>query len=343
MSFFPLDKGVVKSSLYLLGTPTEWKVWTHLMLTADPRTGSVDQEAWVIGRDTNIPEEDVEACLRTFESPDPRSRTKDDDGRKIRREGSKIFLINYMRFREKDHSTPRVKAWRERRKRSETDGNGTKRRSTVTETKDKDKYKDTDKAVSSTVVPLLPAAPPRAPKVSWSKDACDLWIARFEGVAPGGAIGRHLKPLVDKYGAETVMASWKSYLEASEAEFASPAAFAQKFGEWRREAPKPVPAPEKLPEADATAFHFFEGMKIRLAGVLPLNSHATWFRPVFGRAWEDDGKTLVLVVPSQQFADQMKLYRERMRGAATEMGREEVRFRCIVVKDAVELHDGSVR
>lgn len=346
MSFFPLDRKILQSSIYLFGTPTEWKVWTHLLLTADPRTGVVEAPVWLLARDTNLTEEDVEAALRVFERPDTRSRTKEAEGRKIERRGDKILLLNYLAHRDKDHSTPRTRRWRERKR---TVGNGRERRSTVTGTTDTDTDTDTTPSTAgSAITPVPVAAPPASPKPpSWSREACDDWIERFEGVAPGGPIGRHLKPLVDKHGWPAVRAAWKAYLEQTEVEFASPAAFAQKFGLWKRPAPAPPAAEEPLPPPDAAAFHFFEGMKVRLSGIMPRNVHATWMRPTYGRAWLDlpEGKCLLLTVPSQQFAEQMRSFGDRLRAAANDMGVTNCLFKVRVVQDQELLrpHDGSIR
>lgn len=344
MSFFPLDRKILQSSIYLFGTPTEWKVWMHLLLTADASTGCLDDPVWLLARDTNLSEEDVEAALKTFERPDPRSRTKTDDGKRIARQGDKIKLLNYLAHRDKDHSTHRTRKWRERKR---TLGNGRERRSPVTGTNDTDTDKDKDTSTDGVPTEVPAAAPPAPPKPKpWSKEACDDWIERFDGAAPGGAIGRHLKTLVDKHGWPCVRASWKAYLAAAEAEWASPAAFAQKFGEWKRPAPPPPePPPEPLPEPDLAAFHFFEGMKVRLAGVLSQNSHATWIRPTYGRAWEEvgDAKVLVLTVPSKQFKEQMKVFADRLRGAAAEMGVEGCRFKIHVVQEPQLPHNGSIR
>lgn len=82
----------------------------------------------------------------------------------------------------------------------------------------------------------IAAAPP-----SWSREACDVWIARYGGTAPGGRIGKALKPLVDRYGWPAVRVAWLSYLTQSDAEFASPQRFAATYGRWSGAAP-PGPA-----------------------------------------------------------------------------------------------------
>lgn len=73
---------------------------------------------------------------------------------------------------------------------------------------------------------------PKPVAESWSREACDDWIGRFGGTAPGGQIGKAIKPLVEKHGWEFVRRAWKRYLEAGEGAFASPARFAATYGEW---------------------------------------------------------------------------------------------------------------
>ena len=67
---------------------------------------------------------------------------------------------------------------------------------------------------------------------NWPKDACDDWIERFGGTAPGGRIGKALKPLIAKYGWELIRPVWQKYLREEKPEFANPQDFASKLGRW---------------------------------------------------------------------------------------------------------------
>ena len=80
-----------------------------------------------------------------------------------------------------------------------------------------------------------------APVVAWSREACDDWISRFGGTAPGGQIGKAMKPLVDRHGWLAVRAAWQSYLGQTEAEYASPTRFASTFGRWSGSTVEPAP------------------------------------------------------------------------------------------------------
>lgn len=75
---------------------------------------------------------------------------------------------------------------------------------------------------------------------TWSREACDDWTARFGGTAPGGPIGRALKPLARIHAWPDVRRAWQSYLAQAEAEFVSAARFASTYGRWSGAAPAPA-------------------------------------------------------------------------------------------------------
>lgn len=77
--------------------------------------------------------------------------------------------------------------------------------------------------------------------VAWSRAACDDWIARFGGTAPGGQIGKALVPLVKRHGWPFVRKAWVRYLAQSEAQYASPSRFSATFGRWSGISPDPAP------------------------------------------------------------------------------------------------------
>lgn len=143
MTYFPLDRDILSSSVWAQGTPEQVKVWFYLLVEANPRTGSVEDADPAIALRCGLPLDVTVAALEWLASPDPYSRTKDYDGRRIARlPGGGFLVLNYLRHQGKDHSTPRVRSWRERQaaKRNET----VKRVSTVTGTTEKETDKDTD-------------------------------------------------------------------------------------------------------------------------------------------------------------------------------------------------------
>ncbi len=346
-----MDRKILKSSIYRLGTAVEFKVWTHLLLVANPRDGSVSDEVWLMASEANLSVEEFNAALKTLAGPDDHSRTKTDEGRRIRIDpNGKIFLINYLSHRDKDHSTTRTRAWRERKgtvrngtKRSGTVGNGVERSETPLGTTDTDTI-TTDTETDNEP----PAAAPRAKSGSWSEQACDDWIERHGGTAPGGQIARHLKPLVDRYGWETARLAWRAYLYETEAQYANPARFAATFGTWNKlPALSPGHARERaaaaVPPQDGEAMSFFVSMRDKLKGEMNAQAWATWIRGAEGWVWEDDGRVLVLAVPGQPHAEMLRgTYADTLRSAAAELGKS-LKFKVFVRQEEQTLHNGSVR
>ena len=77
-------------------------VFTDLLTLAD-LNGVVDMTHESISRRTNVPIETVRAAISELEKPDPRSRTPDCEGRRIKRLDEHRdwgwFVVNYGNFR----------------------------------------------------------------------------------------------------------------------------------------------------------------------------------------------------------------------------------------------------
>lgn len=155
MSYFPLDRDVLTSSLWAEGSPEAIKVWIYLLLQAKPGTGIVEDAAPAIALRCGLPLAVTLEALAWLAAPDKHSRTKAHDGRRVEALSEGGFrLLNYVRRRDKDHSTVRVRRYRER-KRSETVGNG---RETVSETTNTN-TETTDVRMTAFVRPSGPANP----------------------------------------------------------------------------------------------------------------------------------------------------------------------------------------
>lgn len=78
-------------------------VFTDLLTLADIN-GVVDMTREAIARRTNVPLDMVCAAIAELEAPDPKSRTPDEDGRRIARLDQHRdwgwLIVNYQRFRE---------------------------------------------------------------------------------------------------------------------------------------------------------------------------------------------------------------------------------------------------
>lgn len=173
MSFFPLDRDILSSSLWCQGSGDELKVWIYLLLNANPGTGIVADTDPAIAMHCGIELDRVDAILSKFAEPDRYSRTETKDGRRIERVKGRIRLINYTKHANKDYSTPRVKRWRERN--CETKRNGVKREN-VTETTDTDTDTDKNKDQKSGAAPASPSlVHPSQEKCWWDKEQKRVW------------------------------------------------------------------------------------------------------------------------------------------------------------------------
>jgi hypothetical protein len=74
--------------------------------------------------------------------------------------------------------------------------------------------------------------------MTWSREACDLWVERFGGTCPGGRIGKALKPLVERHGWDSVRLAWRYYLSQVEARYVSPVRFSDTYGDWSNRCPR---------------------------------------------------------------------------------------------------------
>ena len=277
--FFPIDRGIFTSSVWLSGSPEERLLWFWLLGNKDD-DGVVRHRELAIADGAKLPRAAVEAALAKFAEPDPDSRTRDNDGRRIERtEDGFVRVLNHERYYSRDYSTPRWRRWKARQR-----ANALASLENVGSTKDtdKDKDKDTERIAAAAPRAVAPSrlkrpsrttttatvaekaaavevlAPGASP--SWSREACDDWIGRFGGTAPGGRIGKALAPLVKAHGWPAVREAWRSYLAQAEAEFASAQRFAQTFGRWNGTA-----APAKA-KATATDRMFAEAAAFVAAG-----------------------------------------------------------------------------
>jgi hypothetical protein len=66
---------------------------------------------------------------------------------------------------------------------------------------------------------------------SWSREACDDWIAGTGGTAPGGRLAKALRPLVDRYTWEVLRPDWQRFCAAPDSRY-GPEQFTNHYGLW---------------------------------------------------------------------------------------------------------------
>jgi hypothetical protein len=102
MSFVKLDSGIVLSSLWQEDHPTV-RCWIAMLAMAD-RTGRVNASLPGFAGVARVTMNEAERAIARFKQPDPYSRTKDHDGRRIADHPDGGWtLLNYGKHRERQH------------------------------------------------------------------------------------------------------------------------------------------------------------------------------------------------------------------------------------------------
>jgi hypothetical protein len=102
MGFTKLDSGIVDSSVWSEPLATR-VVWVTMLAKCD-HTGMVRCARSGLLRASNVSQEDFDLAIAALESPDPESRTKDDEGRRIRPVEGGWFVINHGEYRKRSYS-----------------------------------------------------------------------------------------------------------------------------------------------------------------------------------------------------------------------------------------------
>ncbi len=117
MGFTKLDQGIVNSSIW--SEPLATRVLWITMLAMSDEAGFVSTSVPGLIRASNISKEDFESGIKTLESPDPYSRTQDNEGRRIEKIEGGWVILNYPKYREredKDFHREYMRVWRKNRK-----------------------------------------------------------------------------------------------------------------------------------------------------------------------------------------------------------------------------------
>lgn len=98
-SYTKLFSTIVTSTIWSEPAST-CKVWVTMLAVVD-RRGHVMSSVPGLARLANVSLHECEAALATFLAPDPYSRTKDNEGRRIAEIDGGWLLLNYAKYREK--------------------------------------------------------------------------------------------------------------------------------------------------------------------------------------------------------------------------------------------------
>jgi hypothetical protein len=119
MGFTKLDDGLIFSSI-LTEDDAVFKVWVLILSRTDSDGVARISSAFLasVCRKTDT---EIERCLTVLEGPDKRSRSAQDDGRRIKRIDGGYEVINYLRYRERADRED-VRAYERERKRRQRSG-----------------------------------------------------------------------------------------------------------------------------------------------------------------------------------------------------------------------------
>lgn len=137
-------------------------VWVAMLAMAD-QAGNVYGSVPGLARRANVSLQEVEVALASFMSPDPYSRTKDEDGRRVEEIDGGWRLINHAKYRSIRGADERREA--KRRWDRENRPSGHKRAAGQSDTQEQSDDSPTGNAQSddSPTNPLSPAPPAPAP------------------------------------------------------------------------------------------------------------------------------------------------------------------------------------
>ena len=123
MGFTKLDEGLLKSSV-MAEKPEVFKVWIAL-LAACKQDGIAEVSPVFLSAVCRLDQEVVNNAIRILESPDDLSRSKDEQGRRIRKVDGGFYIINYLKYRQYTYSDSpgavRVRRHREKKDKEEFD------------------------------------------------------------------------------------------------------------------------------------------------------------------------------------------------------------------------------
>lgn len=102
MGFTKLDSGIVDSSIW--SEPLATRVVWITILAKSNHVGIVSASRSGLLRASNVTEKEFDEAMKSLESPDPDSRTTDNEGRRIEKIEGGWKILNYLKYREYTYS-----------------------------------------------------------------------------------------------------------------------------------------------------------------------------------------------------------------------------------------------
>jgi hypothetical protein len=222
-----IDAEILSSSIWSAEAHVRL-IWITLLILCDT-DGYVGASVPGIARAAGVSLEQAEEAMALLQEPDPHSRTKDHEGRRLSQDERGWRILNFREHLdrlsvERAKSRERVRQHRIRKRELGV----TETSVCVTETLQYAQGIGSRDVGSRDVGKERPTAAP-----SWSNRAVDLWRCYFgPGSGNPGAIGRGLKPLIAANGEQLVLSAWLCYLERTSHPSPSPADFNGHFADY---------------------------------------------------------------------------------------------------------------
>lgn len=125
-SFTKLFSSILESTIWFEDDSTRL-VWVTMLAMADQH-GYVGASVLGLAARARVTPEQAEAALRKFLAPDPHSRSKQHEGRRIEVVERGWVLLNYRRFRDARDQERRREQWRASKQRAAAKRGKSKRR-----------------------------------------------------------------------------------------------------------------------------------------------------------------------------------------------------------------------
>ena len=212
-------------------------VWITMLALSD-RNGYVGASIPGLADAARVTVEECREALSRLALPDPDSRTKEHEGRRITDAEGGWTILNYLYHREREAGERRRVQTREavRRYRAKkedddvsaySDNRKQSKRGKPMQRAEAEAEADTEKKKTS-----RPRG--RAGTPTWLTPFLNAWTDRYHGSPPSpGRLGRALAAVYGTYGPDQTLRHWGHYLARSNGK-ASPEHFAQTFGEWEQ-------------------------------------------------------------------------------------------------------------
>lgn len=267
--YTPIFRDLLTSSLWATSTPATKCVWVVLLLDADPE-GYVPMSIPGLAARAGVTIAEVETALEILEGADPYSRTKTNEGRRVKAVDHGWHILNFVAWRERsiaENEKARKRAWAKQNRSKPANDNATS--SGSSETVDAPKPEPSSSSFSSTggselyTQPLvLKRIPPDYPMseelVAYAKQAGvtdpQRWFNKLKKGPIGGSRGVFPDQL-DAYLMDQV-GQWRTWEETERAKLkAQRDAAAAPQSRFGRPPPTPV-GPEATPKQRAFAARY---------------------------------------------------------------------------------------